>query len=143
MRFQAAIEMASRPADVFAVLRDYTQDPRWRQGVLDMRPQPPGPATAGTSTDEVVRFLGITTRTPGQVVAMRPDEALAWQARGKRMTASGTRRVEAAHDGARVTLETEIRLHGWWRVVEPVLALVYGRQLRGDLARLKALVDGG
>jgi arsenite methyltransferase len=34
MRFLASIEMASRPADVFAVLSDYQQDPRWRQGVL-------------------------------------------------------------------------------------------------------------
>ena len=42
---------------------------------------------------------------------------------------------------ARVALETEIRLHAGWRVVEPLLALIYGRQLRGDLARLKELVD--
>jgi hypothetical protein len=40
-----------------------------------------------------------------------------------------------------VTLNTEIRLRGQWRVMEPLLALVYKRQLRGDLARLKTFIE--
>jgi Polyketide cyclase / dehydrase and lipid transport len=141
MRFLATIEMTSLPADVFAVLGDYQLDPRWRRGVLDMRPEPPGPPVVGMTTDEVIGFLGITTRTPGEVTAVIPGVMLAWRAAGTRMAASGTRRVDPADGGARVTLETEIRLHAGWRVVEPLLALIYGRQLRGDLARLKELVD--
>jgi uncharacterized protein YndB with AHSA1/START domain len=142
MRFRASIQVAARPEDVFAVLGDYRQDPRWRRGVVTMRPQPPGPARAGTTTGEVIRFMGITTRTPGQVTAVVPGELLAWRAEGARLAAVGTRRVERAPDGGRVTLTTEIRLRGAWRAFEPLLTLVYKRQLRGDLTRLKNLIEG-
>jgi len=141
MRFEASAEVRSRPEDVFAVLSDYQQDPRWRAGVVSMRPEPPGAAQAGTTTDEVIRFLGITTRTPGQVTQLVEGKLLTWGARGTRLIASGIRRVEPALDGARVTLNTEIRLRGQWRVMEPLLALVYKRQLRGDLARLKTFIE--
>lgn len=141
MRFEAFAEVRSRPEDVFAVLSDYQQDPRWRAGVISMRPEPPGAAQVGTTTDEVIRFLGITTRTPGQVTQLVEGKLLAWEARGTRLIASGIRRVEPAPDGARVTLNTELRLRGQWRVMEPLLALVYKRQLRGDLARLKTFIE--
>src|SRR5690242_9590673 len=141
MRFEASAEVRSPPEDVFAVLSDYQQDPRWRAGVISMRPEPPGAAQVGTTTDEVIRFLGITTRTPGQVTQLVEGKLLAWEARGTRLIASGIRRVEPALDGARVTLNTEIRLRGQWRVMEPLLALVYKRQLRGDLARLKTFIE--
>lgn len=141
MRFEASVQVAARPADVFAVLGDYRQDPRWRRAVVTMRPDPPGPARPGTTTDEVIRFLGITTRTPGQVTAVTDGELLAWRAAGARLAASGTRRVEPAPGGSRVTVATELRLRGPWRAMEPLLALVYKSQLRGDLARLRALAE--
>jgi hypothetical protein len=141
MRFEASAEVRSRPEAVFAVLSDYQQDPRWRAGVISMRPEPPGAAQVGTTTDEVIRFLGITTRTPGQVTRLVEGKLLAWEASGTRLIASGTRRVEPALDGARVTLNTEIRLRGQWRVMEPLLALLYKRQLRGDLARFKTFIE--
>jgi hypothetical protein len=43
-----------------------------------MRPEPPGAAQAGTTTDEVIRFLGITTRTPGQVTQLVEGKLLTW-----------------------------------------------------------------
>jgi hypothetical protein len=75
------------------------------------------------------------------VTQLVEGKLLAWEARGTRLIASGIRRVEPALDGARVTLNTEIRLRGQWRVMEPLLALVYKRQLRGDLARLKTFIE--
>lgn len=141
MRFRDTIQVGARTEDVFAVLGDYQQDPRWRRGVVTMSPEPPGPARVGTTTDEVIRFLGMTTRTPGEVTAVVSGELLAWHAEGTRLAASGTRQVERAQDGARVTLATEIRLRGRWHLLEPMLALMYKRQLRGDLTRLKALVE--
>jgi hypothetical protein len=81
MRFEASAEVRSRPEDVFAVLSDYQQDPRWRAGVISMRPEPLGAAQVGTTTDEVIRFLGITTRTPGQVTQLVDGKLLAWEAR--------------------------------------------------------------
>jgi uncharacterized membrane protein len=143
MRFRASIQVASRPEDVFAVLGDYQQDPRWRRGVVTMRPQPPGAARPGTTTREVIRFLGVTTRTPGHVTAVVGGQLLAWRAEGTRLVASGTRQAEPARGGARVTLTTEIRLRGRWRALEPLLAASYNRQLRGDLTRLKTLVERG
>jgi len=141
MRFRASTQMASRSEDVFAVLSDYRQDPRWRRGVVTMRPQPPEAARAGTTTHEVIRFMGVTTHTPGQVTAVVGGQLLAWRAEGTRLVTSGTRQVEPAQNGTRVTLTTELRLRGRWRALGPLLAALYNRQLRGDLTRLKALVE--
>ena len=142
MRFHVTTDVAAEPSAVFAVLSDYRQDPRWRRGVVTMDPQPPGPAHAGTMTDEVLRFAGVTTRTPGQVTQVVAGEFLAWQADGPRLAASGIRRVEPSPGGAHVTLETELQFHGAWRVLQPLVALVYRRQLARDLRCLKGLVEG-
>jgi hypothetical protein len=139
MRFEASVNVRSAPDEAFAVVSDYEYDPRWRRGVVTMRPQPPGAARLGTTTDEVIRFLGMTTRTPGRVTDLIDGTLLGWRAEGTRLSASGTRRVEPAEDGARVALRTDLRLRGAWRAVEPLVALSYA--LRGDLDRLKTLIE--
>lgn len=141
MRFQAA-GMISRPVhEVFAVLGDYRQDPLWRSGVADMDPQPPGPTRLGTSTRETLRILGATYTTPGSVTDYVADEVVSWKAEGDRLVASGTRRVQPVGDRATwVALTSQARLRGIRRVFEPLLAPIYRRRLRADLARLRSLV---
>jgi hypothetical protein len=77
------------------------------------------------------------------VFSLTADKQKARISLGRMRFRASTRQVEPAQDGTRVTLTTELRLRGRWRALEPLLAALYNRQLRGDLTRLKAFVETG
>ena len=143
MQVVVTTEIKATPEATFAVLADYEADPRWRKGVVTMRPEPAGPVREGTTTLELLRFMGSTFETPGRVTRLVPGERLEWEAASDSVTASGVRRVEAAdHGRTRVTYTVEARFNGAMRMVEPLYERVFKRQAAADLERLKALVEG-
>jgi uncharacterized membrane protein len=135
-------EVEAGPERTFAVLADYEADPKWRKGVVTMRPEPAGPARAGTRTLETLKFMGSTFETPGRVVRVVPGELLEWEAASGAVSASGVRRVERlGEELTRVTYTVEARFNGAMRLVEPLYQRVFRRQAARDLDRLRALVE--
>jgi uncharacterized protein YndB with AHSA1/START domain len=58
VRVEAAVEINRPPADVWHAIADYSFDLQWRNGLLEMTTDPPGPAAMGTKLHEVVRSSG-------------------------------------------------------------------------------------
>ena len=144
MQVKVSTEVEAPAERVFAVLADYGVDPEWRKGVIDMSPSTPGVARRGTTTKETIRFLGSTMVTPGRVTDVVDGRVLAWEARGEKVEASGTREVVPLGDGSsRVVDALDARFNGPRRAADRVLERVARRQARGDLERLKRLVETG
>lgn len=136
---ESGIEVARDPAEVWGVVGDFGNDRRWR-GVDEMRSDPPGPARAGTSTHEVLRFLGSTYVTDATVTEAAPGR-LAYEGGGDGTTVRGYRRVEQAPGGARFVEGLEIGLSGPMRLLEPLLARLYARRMRSEVLALKAMLE--
>jgi uncharacterized protein YndB with AHSA1/START domain len=137
-----ATAFIDRPAvDVWSVLADYEQDPRWRRGVETMAPSTCGPAVDGTTTDEVLRLGGRTYRNHGEVVRVEAGRRLEWRTTDG-ADANGSRTVTPVSDGrSEVELCLEVRPHGLERLLQPVLARMLRKGLHQDLGRLKALLE--
>ncbi|MBW0135985.1 SRPBCC family protein [Pseudonocardia abyssalis] len=133
-----------RPAaEVWAVVADYAHDPQWRGGVTAMDPTPAGAVRVGQRTDERMRFAGRAYRNAGVVEAVGPGRRFAWRTTAG-VDAEGARSVEETGVGTcTVKLELRVRPHGIERLLAPVLRVALRRGLRGDLARLGALVEAG
>ena len=84
---------------VWAVLADYDRDTEWRGGVTTMRAEPPGPATTGTRTVEVMRFAGRTLHNDGLVTDAGPGLRFSWRTTSG-VSADGLREVTATGAGA-------------------------------------------
>ena len=130
-----------RPAaEVWAILADYACDPDWRAGVETMAPSTTGPATVGTTTDEVLHLGGRTYRNGGVVTAVEPGHRLEWRTTSG-ADADGARTVvPVADERCEVTLDLQVRPHGVERLLQPILIPMLRRGLRRDLRRLAALV---
>ena len=139
----ASRDVDADAADVWAVLADYHQDPRWRTGVVAMTASTDGTAVAGTTTREELRLAGQTWINDGVIDDVEPGRRLRWHTR-QGADANGARSVDPLAPGrCRVTLELEVRPHGAERLLAPVLRRILARNLRRDLDRLATLVTAG
>lgn len=106
-----------------------------------MRSAPPGPARVGTTTHEVLRFLGSTYLTDATVIAVEPGRLLAYEGGGDGTTVRGYRRVEEIPGGARFVEGLDIKLSGPKRLLEPLLTRLYARRMRSEVSALKMLLE--
>jgi uncharacterized protein YndB with AHSA1/START domain len=128
------------PAEVFAFVADYANDPRWRRAVREMTPTPSGPAAIGTQVHEVLRFGGRTHVTDTTIVDVQPDRSLEYRGDGTGGRVRGSRTVEPAPNGARLTTRVEVETTGVQRWLEPLLAPMFRRATQRDLHRLARLL---
>lgn len=91
--FGTTVDIGRPAREVRAVLADYDRDPEWRAGVLSMSADPPGCATAGTTTAEVMRFAGRTLSNNGKIARVGPGCGLTWRTTSG-VDAEGVRAVE-------------------------------------------------
>lgn len=139
--FGTSIDIDRPAQDVWALLADYGRDPQWRAGVLSMTASPPGPAAAGTTTAEVMRFAGRTLRNDAEIVSVGPGYELAWRTTSG-IDANGVRVVEPRDPRrCRVRLATRVRPHGFDLVVAPLARLLLQRRITGDGRRLRSLAE--
>jgi len=140
IRLQETIEI-DRPADdVWRVVADYARDPEWRGSVVSMTPSPSGPAAAGTTTVEVMRFAGRTLRNDGEVTGTGPGLRFTWRTvRGAR--AHGGRAVTPVGQGCRVELTLVVTPRPSEVLLRPVAGRLLRRGLRDDLRRLRELCE--
>ncbi len=128
---------------VWAVLADYDRDPEWRGGVTTMRAEPPGPATTGTRTVEVMRFAGRTLHNDGLVTDAGPGLRFSWRTTSG-VSADGLREVTATGAGrCRVRVEQRVRPAGFDRVVAGPVQWILQRRLDADVRRLAEVVRSG
>lgn len=133
-------DVDAAPAQVWSVLADYARDREWREGV-EMRQEPPGPAIAGATTFERLRFLGQEQTVVARIETVEPERRLTFRTIESDVPVRGERRVEATGDGrSRVTMRLHMDLEGLWALGATPVRLLFRRRLARDLDRLAALV---
>jgi Polyketide cyclase / dehydrase and lipid transport len=130
-------------AEVWESIADYGFDQRWRTGLIEMTPDPPGPAAVGTKVHEVVRSSGRDFVADTVVTELEPGVAYRFAGEGTIGGVAGGRRVASAGEGRGSTSTYEIDLDpkGAMRLLRPVLGPMVRSGLRKDLRKLKALLE--
>ncbi len=138
--FEHSVDVARGPREVWGVVGDFGNDELWRH-VEQMRPDPPGPARVGTTTHEVLSFLGSTYVTDATVTAVEPGRYLAYEGGGDGTTVRGYRRVEEVPGGARFVEGLQVEMSGPMRLLEPLFARLYARRIDSETRALKMLLE--
>src|SRR5258707_7948122 len=106
MKIIVSIAIACPVESVFEFVSDYTRDPAWRAGVIEMSQTPPGRSRGGIQTLEVARFFWRTMTTLAEVTKYEPGRAIDFAGMmAKKIRVSGSRRVEEANRQARFTYQ--------------------------------------
>lgn len=144
VRVEETIRIDCPPADVWHAIADYSYDLRWREGLTEMTPTPPGPAAMGTKIREVVHASGRDYVADTVVTEFEEGASYSFEGSGTIGGIAGGRRVVGTAEGssADFTYIVEMQPRGAMRLMRPVLGSMIRKNLRRDLANLKALLEG-
>jgi uncharacterized protein YndB with AHSA1/START domain len=133
----------ARPAEVvFAYISNYEHDSQWRAGIIEMTQTPPGRTQIGTKTREVARFFGKKRVTPAEITNYEPERKVAFAGlMANSVPVSGSRTVERVEEQTRFIYQAKVELRGFYRLMEPLMAVILRRRFMRDLRRLKEQLE--
>jgi uncharacterized protein YndB with AHSA1/START domain len=139
---QESVQIERPPAEVWKAIADYSFDAEWRNGLLDMTPDPAGEPAVGTKVHEVVKSSGREYVADTVVTELEPGTSYRFAGEGTVGGLSGARTVVPDDGtGAVFTYEIDLEPTGGMRLLRPVLGPMVRSGLKKDLAKLKQLLE--
>jgi uncharacterized membrane protein len=126
--------------DVFAVLSNAENNPKWSSAFLEVNKTSEGPVGVGTTWRGVGKFLGKQIEVELEETGYEPNQKSAQKSTvpfpsNQQMT------FERVNGGTRVNLKFEAEPGGFFKLAEPLLASTVKRNIEGELANLKDLME--
>jgi hypothetical protein len=139
---EESIRIARSPDAVWALVTDYSSDHLWRPGITEMTPDPEGPPAVGTRVREVLESGGRSYVTDSVVKSVGPGMTYRFSGSGTTGGVDGGRTVTAIGvNDAEFIYRVELELQGRFRLVRPLVGATMKKGLRGDLQRLRAILE--
>jgi len=133
--------IVGRPIDeVFAFLADGENDPRWRNGVLDIE-RVEGEGVGTRYRQGVKGPMGRRIAADYEVTEFAPPRALAFRATAGPVRPEGRYELEPVGDGTRVRFALECTPTGFARVMTPMVARTMRSEVQA-IERLPAAMSG-
>jgi carbon monoxide dehydrogenase subunit G len=143
VRVEESVRIARPVAEVWDAIADYGFDREWRNGLLDMTPDPPGPPAPGTRVHEVVRSSGRDYVADTVVTELDPGSSYRFAGQGTIGGLEGGRSVRPDDGGSGSVFTYSIQLQptGGMRLLGPLLGPIVRSGLKKDLERLRTLLE--
>jgi carbon monoxide dehydrogenase subunit G len=129
VHYNASVETARPPDEVFAYLRDFSTTEEWDPGVIQAERVGGGaPVSQGTEFWLVDEFLGRKTpRLTYRIIEHDPPNAVTF--RGENSTVISLDRItfEPSDAGTRITYDADLALKGPLKLADPLLWLAINR----------------
>ena len=131
----------NRPVEeVFAVLSNVENNPKWSSAFLEVNKTSEGPVGVGTTWRGVGKFLGQQIEVEIEETEYEPNRKSTQKSKSpfpvdQQMT------FEKVDGGTRVNLIFEAEPGGFFKLAEPLFASMAKRNIEGELANLKDLME--
>jgi len=131
----------NRPVeDVFALLSNLENSPKWSSAFLEVKKTSQGPLGVGTTWRAVQKAFGQRLESEVEITEYEPNRM--WVQKGKSpFPAQVQATFESVDGGTRVNLRFEADPSGFFKLAEPLLASMVKRNVEGELANLKDLME--
>lgn len=140
VQVQSAIEIARPIDEVFEVIADVANHPKWAGSVDDVRNLSHNPLQVGATWIQVSRFLGVDISSQAQAVVFDPPYELIGTS-SKPLPGQVAWQAEEIDGGTRVTLTIDLEPQGVLKLAEPVLKNMVQSQIDKDLSSLKDILE--
>lgn len=141
IRYSSEVTIARPPREVFDTLLDPERYAQWTDMVhlsLDTADRP----KVGTRGRFRLTKGPIKGMLDFEVTELEPDRRVVFRVTHPSLDWRSVAALEPAGTGTRMTYAGEIRLHGWRRLLEPLVAGEVRRGEAGEAQRLKELLEG-
>jgi uncharacterized membrane protein len=131
----------NRPVEeVFAVLSNVENNPKWSSAFLEVNKTSEGPIGVGTTWRGVGKFLGKQIEVELEETEYEPNRKSA-QKSTVPFPANQQMTFENVDGGTRLNVKFEADPIGFFKLAEPLLASMAKRNIEGELANLKDLME--
>jgi carbon monoxide dehydrogenase subunit G len=140
-RAEHTVVVERPPDEVFRFLTDLSNVTSWQSGAVEVRA--PAGVEVGTTYVEVLKFLGRRFEATLEVTEYEPSRLFSVRTRSGPIPFQVSHALEPADTGesTRIHVELEGDPGGLFRLAEPLVMRNAQRQLEGDFATLKQLVE--
>jgi len=144
LNMQTRIDIDRPPGEVFDFVADQTNAPRWQQGLHEVRRITPDPVGVGTEHVFARRFAGMKIESRNRYTAYEPGRFVAFEIPSGKIAGKASYLVEpTGTNTSRLISAVNFRVSGLAGLATPVLARVFERDSRKNLAALKDLLEHG
>jgi uncharacterized protein YndB with AHSA1/START domain len=143
MDLATSTSIARPAAEVFDYVADAGNEPHWHTDALAVTRTDAGPIGAGSSFAARMKpYRGVSEGTM-TISAYEPPRRVVFEARMGTVLATITMTVEPADAACRVTRRIQMQPAGPMRLLAPLVAPMWRRQVAGHLANLKRVLEAG
>lgn len=139
-RIEARTTIKRPIEEVFAVLSDSSNRPKWVSGVSEFTKTSDGPIGVGTTWHGVGSFLGRRTESDAEYSDFEADRTFTMKATAPFLTSMAFA-FESVANGTRVDLTVDAEPTGLYKLAGPLLVSGARRQFQSDLDKLRNLMD--
>jgi carbon monoxide dehydrogenase subunit G len=115
------------PEQTFEYLSDFVRVADWDPGVVEAEKLSEGPVDVGTVFRVVASFLGRRIPLRYEVTKLEAPRRIVLRGEGDRIRAEDAISLEPTESGTRIVWHARIELLGPWRLLDPLLDLVFQR----------------
>lgn len=131
-----------RPVEeVWEYINDPRNDTEWQSMIVEAVQVSEGPVGAGTVKRVTAKVLGRRFDTTFEVTEYEPNRRSRIKSTSGPFAFTGTYEVERADGGTRFTWAMEGDPGGFFKLAEPLVVRVVGRQVQADMETLKDLLE--
>ena len=131
----------NRPIEeVFGVLSNVENNPKWSAAFLDVNKTSEGPIGVGTTWRGVGKFLGRQVEVELEETEYEPNQKSAQKSTSP-FPSNQQMTFESVDGGTRLNVRFEADTGGFFKLAEPLLASTVKRNIEGELANLKDLME--
>ena len=141
IKFEKSIIINRPIEDVWKILSNIENMPKWDRGVIKARQTSEGAAGVGSTVQVVRQMLGRQRIANFRVSEYVPNRMLAIQGNLGHITVQTGFTFEPVGGGTRLTQPSEIEIGGWWKWIIPILLPMLNRDGNEDLANLKRIIE--
>ncbi len=127
--------------DVWAVISNVENNPKWSSFALEAKQTSPGPTGVGTTARFVGKFLGRRMESESVITEFEPNRRLGSKNKSGPFPLKGSTALEQIDGSTRVTGTIEGEPGGFFKLAEPLVITMAKRSLKGDLDNLKDLME--
>jgi uncharacterized protein YndB with AHSA1/START domain len=132
----------NRPLEeVFAFVAQGENWSQWAAELVETTKTSEGPLAVGTTYTHVAQMLGRRIENGYQVTEYEPNRRVSMKATSGPIPADTDLRFESVDAGTKVTLRAQAEIGGVFKLAEPIVARIMGRQQDANFANLKDLLE--
>ncbi len=131
----------NRPVEeVFAVVTDVENNPKWGSGLLEAVKTSEGPIGVGTTWRLVRKVLGQRLEAESEVTEYELNRNYVQRSKSP-FPVEVRQTYEAVEGGTRITITVEAEPGGFFKLAEPLLKITAKREIDTEFANLKDLME--